>query len=265
MAYGLSRWKNILFGMYFFRLARKYPAAAKKRLIEMLKPQLPKDYDIATHFTPNYNPWDQRICLVPDADMFKALSDGRASIVTDHIEALTEKGIRLKSGKALEADIIVTATGLKLEVWNGLEVNVDGKRINAAETLAYKGMMYSGIPNLASSFGYTNASWTLKCDLTCDYVCRLLNTLDDRRADFAVPENTDASVEQVPFLDFSSGYVQRAMEKFPRQGSKKPWALHQNYVRDLALLRWGKIDDGTLKFRNAKPAEAQRPLPVAAE
>ena len=265
MAYGITRWKNVLLGMFFYRMSRKKPDAVKKRMIDMVREQLPPGYDIATHFTPTYNPWDQRVCLVPDADMFKSLSSGKAEIVTDHIEAFTESGLKLKSGKTLDADVIVTATGLRLEVWNGLEVSVDGARVDPAKTLSYKGMMYSGVPNMASSFGYTNASWTLKCDLTCAYVCRLINHMDKTGMRQATPRNADPSVQEEPWLDFSSGYVQRSIEKFPKQGSKAPWKLYQNYARDLMALRWGSVTDGAMEFSNPEGAACAASPPAMAE
>jgi monooxygenase len=178
LAYRLIRWHHVLFGMYFFNLARKKPQKVKHALIDMVKKELPRDYDVKTHFTPYYNPWDQRLCLVPDSDFFQSIKVGKTSVVTDHIERFTPGGIKLKSGKELEADVIVTATGLKLELLGGMQVTVDGQLRDLSKSMSYKGMMYSDVPNLASCFGYTNASWTLKCDLTCEYVTRLLNYMD---------------------------------------------------------------------------------------
>lgn len=256
LAYNLIRWRNVLFGMYFYRIARSKPEAVKKQIIGMVREQLGPDYDVATHFTPTYNPWDQRLCLVPDADLFEAIKAGRASVVTDHIETFTETGLTLKSGAELPADIIVSATGLTLQVMNGLALTVDGRRIDPGKTLGYKGMMYEGVPNLASAFGYTNASWTLKCDLTCEYVCRLLNHMKKTGARQVTPRNDDPDVGMEPWLDFSSGYVRRAMDRFPKQGSKAPWKLHQNYARDLMSLRYAPLEDGALKFTNPAPREA---------
>ncbi|HEY8003667.1 MAG TPA: NAD(P)/FAD-dependent oxidoreductase [Phenylobacterium sp.] len=264
LAYGLIRWRNVLFGMWFFRLARNKPDAVKKNIIDMVRAQLGPDYDVETHFTPRYNPWDQRLCLVPDADLFEAIKQGAASVVTDHIETFTEDGLKLKSGRTLPADIIVTATGLNLQVMNGLKLTVDGRAVDPGRTLSYKGMMYEDVPNLASAFGYTNASWTLKCDLTCEYVGRLLNHMQRTGLRQVTPHNDDPSIERQPWLDFSSGYVQRAMEKFPKQGSKAPWKLHQNYALDLMSLRYAKLEDGVLKFSNPKPAKATAREPVAA-
>ena len=264
LAYDIVRWRNVLFGMYFFRVAREKPEQVKQRIIRMVREQLGPDYDVETHFTPSYNPWDQRLCLVPDADMFQQIRSGRASVVTDHIDRFTETGILLKSGRELEADVIVTATGLVLEVWNGVEISVDGRKIDASKTLSYKGMMYEGVPNLASAFGYTNASWTLKCDLTCEYVCRLLNHMKRTGLRQATPVNDDPTVTFEPWLDFSSGYVQRAMAKFPKQGNKTPWKLYQNYAMDLMSLRYAKLDDGVLRFSNPVGQGARAPEKLAA-
>ncbi|MDP3746945.1 MAG: NAD(P)/FAD-dependent oxidoreductase [Phenylobacterium sp.] len=248
LAYALVRWRNVLFGMYFYQMARKKPAQVKAGIIDMVRQQLGPDYDVDKHFTPSYNPWDQRLCLVPDADLFEAIKAGSASVVTDHIETFTETGIKLKSGEELAADVIVTATGLELKALNGLELSVDGHRVDPAKAMSYKGMMYRDVPNLASSFGYTNASWTLKCDLTCEYVCRLLNHMTKTGTSQCTPRNTDPTVGEVPWLDFSSGYVQRAMEKFPKQGSKAPWKLHQNYALDLMNLKYATVADGVMEF-----------------
>jgi len=257
LAYNIIRWRNVLFGMWFFRLARNKPDAVKTNLIDMVRQELGPDYDVETHFTPRYNPWDQRLCLVPDADLFTAIKAGSASVVTDHIETFDETGIQLASGAHLDADVIVTATGLVLQVMNGVSLTVDGAPVDPSQTLSYKGMMYEGVPNLASAFGYTNASWTLKCDLTCEYVCRLLNEMTRTGHRQVTPRNKDGAVELQPWLDFSSGYVQRAMDKFPKQGAKAPWKLHQNYALDLMSLRYARLDDGVLEFSNRAPAKAK--------
>lgn len=270
LAYQLIRWRNVLLGMFFFNQFRKKPAKYKQFLINGVKAQLNPGYDVETHFTPKYNPWDQRLCLVPDADMFQAINNGSASIVTDHIESFTEDGIRLQSGKSLKADIVVSATGLKLVVAGETEVVVDGRTVRWADTMSYKGMMYSDVPNFASVFGYTNASWTLKADLTSEYVCRLLNHMKASGADYVVAPR-DPTVGELPWLDFNSGYVQRAMDEFPRQGDRKPWRLYQNYLLDMLTLRYSKLEDGTLQFRKkgapAVPAneETAAPLVHAAE
>ncbi|MBR7620346.1 NAD(P)/FAD-dependent oxidoreductase [Phenylobacterium sp. 20VBR1] len=258
LAYAVTRWRKVLFGMVFYNYARKQPAKVKAGIIDMVRQQMGPDYDVATHFTPSYNPWDQRICLVPDADLFTALKSGKAEVVTDHIETFTETGIQLKSGKVLEADIVVSATGLVLQAMNGLKLRVDGRAIDPGKTLSYKGMMYSDVPNLASAFGYTNASWTLKCDLTCEYVCRLLNHMKKTGNRQVTPRNNDPNIGEVPWLDFSSGYVQRAMASFPKQGTKAPWKLHQNYALDLMNLRFTKIEDGVLEFSNKAGAKTRR-------
>uniref|UniRef100_UPI0035CABD61 flavin-containing monooxygenase n=1 Tax=uncultured Sphingomonas sp. TaxID=158754 RepID=UPI0035CABD61 len=255
LAYRLVRWRNVLFGMFFFNLARRKPAQTKERLIGMVRAELGPDYDVETHFTPRYNPWDQRLCLVPDADLFDVLRRGTASVVTDTIAHFTPGGIALESGEEIEADIVVTATGLELQLLSDIAFSVDGVPVDLAETYNYKGMMYSGVPNLASSFGYTNASWTLKADLTCGYVCRLLNTMRKRRVRQATPTLGKSVQVPQPFLDFSSGYVTRAMAKFPKQGSAAPWRLHQNYARDLLALRYGSVDDGMV-FSNPAPAKS---------
>lgn len=247
LVYSIVRWKNVLYGMYFFRLCRRAPERAKALILNHVKAMLP-NVDVGKHFTPRYNPWDQRLCLVPNGDLFKAINQGRASVVTDHIETFTERGIRLQSGEELAADVIVTATGLNLKVLGGVQLSVDGETIEPARTMNYKGMMYSGVPNLASSFGYTNASWTLKCDLTCGYVCRLLNYMDKHGYVQCTPRQNDPSVTEVPWLDFSSGYVRRSLDKFPKQGSKAPWKLHQNYALDIMSLKYGSLDDGAMEY-----------------
>ena len=256
LAYGLVRWKNVLFGMVFYTLARKRPERVKQRIVGMVREQLGPDYDVGTHFTPRYNPWDQRLCLVPDADLFEAIKAKRASVVTDTIECFTETGLNLKSGATLDADIIVTATGLNLCLLGDMRVSVDGVPADLSQTMSYKGMMFSDVPNLASSFGYTNASWTLKADLTCEYVCRLLNHMARRGYSQCTPRIGDAPVSEAPWLDFSSGYVQRSIGKFPKQGVRAPWKLYQNYALDLVALRFGKVDDGTMEFARPRATSA---------
>jgi monooxygenase len=257
LAYSLVRWRNVLFGMFFFNMARKRPAKVKDRLIGMVRDELGPDYDIDRHFTPKYNPWDQRLCLVPDSDLFGVLRSGKASVVTDTIDHFTPTGIALSSGETLEADVVVTATGLELQLLSDVAFSVDGAPVDLSKTFNYKGMMFSDVPNMASSFGYTNASWTLKADLTCAYVCRLLNTMKTRGLRQATSRVGDTMLVPAPFLDFSSGYVTRAMEKFPKQGSKSPWRVHQNYARDLLALRYGSVDDG-MEFSNPVPVAPKR-------
>jgi cation diffusion facilitator CzcD-associated flavoprotein CzcO len=247
LAYGITRWKNVLLQMIFFKLARKRPAKVKEKLLEEVRKLLPQGYDVDTHFTPRYNPWDQRLCLVPDSDMFEALSKGDASIVTGEIDSFTETGIRLKNGEALAADIVVTATGLKLQLASDIAFTVDGESRDLAKTLSYRGMMFSDVPNLSYSFGYTNASWTLKADLTGGYLCRLLNHLEKTGNEIALPVR-EPGIEEVPFLDFSSGYVQRARDVLPKQGSKKPWKLYQNYALDMMSLKFASVEDGVIRF-----------------
>ena len=248
LVYPIVRWKNVLLTMLVFQLSRRRPQVMKSIIRRGLERRLPTGYDIDTHFKPRYNPWDQRMCLVPDGDLFEAISAGHASVVTDRIETFTEKGIRLASGAELEADLVVSATGLIMVPLGGVAITVDGREIQLPETLTYKGMMLSGVPNLAFAVGYTNASWTLKCELTCEYVCRLLNHMDAHGHAVCTPRNRDPSVTEEPLIDFSSGYVQRAIEQFPRQGSKAPWRLYQNYPRDVLLLRFGAIEDEGMEF-----------------
>ncbi|SEP45944.1 Predicted flavoprotein CzcO associated with the cation diffusion facilitator CzcD [Rhodospirillales bacterium URHD0017] len=248
LAYGLTRWKNVLLGMYFYQLCKRRPDRAKAMILKGVRYFLGSDYDVEKHFTPRYNPWDQRLCLVPDADLFRAIRARQVSVVTDQIETFTETGIRLKSGSALEADLVVTATGLALQLLGGMTVEVDGKIINPADTLAYKGMMYSDVPNFAVVSGYTNASWTLKADLVCEYVCRLLNHMQKNGLRQCTPRLDDPDMERLPWVDFSSGYIQRAVDKFPKQGARRPWRLHQNYAMDLMSLRYGSLRDKAMVF-----------------
>jgi cation diffusion facilitator CzcD-associated flavoprotein CzcO len=254
LAYSLTRWKQVLLTMYFFNLCRRNPARAKRLLLGGVRAQLGPGHDIATHFTPRYNPWEQRLCLVPDGDLFKAIRSTRASVVTDEIASFTETGLILRSGAEIDADLIVTATGLNLQVLGGLQVTVDGVRIDWSRTMSYKGLMFGGVPNFASAFGYTNASWTLKCDLTCEYVCRLLNHMQAQDLRQCTPRNTDPSITAQPWIDFSSSYVQRSLPLFPKQGSRAPWQAHQNYARDILTLRYAKLDDGAMVFSNTAPA-----------
>ena len=263
LAYALTRWKNVLFGMYFFNLCRSKPELTRQGLIKLVREQLGPDYDVAAHFTPRYNPWEQRLCLVPDGDFFKAIRSGRASVVTDRIDTFTEHGIRLASGEELPADLIVTATGLELQLLSGIEFVVDGRLAELPRSLNYKGMMYSDVPNLAASFGYTNASWTLKADLTSEYVCRLLDHMRRTGTRRCVPVLNDPTVTAEPWVDFSSGYFQRAQGQFPSPGSKAPWKLHQNYARDILTLRLGALEDGVMQFSAPREhANAPRHAPA---
>lgn len=250
LAYSIARWKQILYGIFFYTLARKRPDATKKQIIQLVQQALGPDYNVERHFSPLYNPWDQRLCLVPDSDLFNAIKEGKVSVVTDQIETFTEKGIQLGSGEQLEADIIVTATGLSMKLGGGVAFVVDDKPVNFPDTLSYKGTMFSEVPNLASTFGYTNASWTLKADLIARYVCRLLNYMDQRGYNVCTPRRpTEAgTINEEPILNLTSGYIQRAISMLPHQGSKAPWKLYQNYLQDLVLLKLGRLNDGTLEF-----------------
>lgn len=256
-AYALTRWKNVLMGILIFQLSRRTPGMMKRLISKGVEGHL--GYDVAQeHFKPSYNPWDQRLCLAPDADIFKAIKKGDASVVTEHIDKFTREGLLLKSGKKLDADIIITATGLNMKIMAGLELVVDGAPVTLSDHVAYKGMMYNDIPNAASAFGYTNASWTLKCDLTADYVCRLLNHMDEEGFDYCTPRLNDPEVETVRPVDFTSGYFRRAMKTLPKQGSKTPWKVHQNYVSDMTMLRLRSVEDGAMEFskKQAVPKKA---------
>jgi cation diffusion facilitator CzcD-associated flavoprotein CzcO len=220
----------------------------KDYLIKEVRKLLPAGYDVQTHFTPRYNPWEQRLCLVPDSDLFESIASGRAQVVTDEIERFTAHGVLLKSGRELAADVVVTATGLQLQQLGGAALEVDGRAIDPADLVVYKGLMYAGLPNFAATFGYTNASWTLKADLTSRYVCRLLQHMKASGARVCTPRLADAAMALEPFVDFSSGYFQRELARLPKQGRVKPWKLNQNYLRDIVALRFSRIDDGVLQF-----------------
>ena len=252
LTYFLIRWKNIFRTSLGFYLSRKYPERVKDRLINLVREELGNDYDVEKHFTPRYNPWDQRMCLVPDSDLFNSIKSGKASVVTDHIDHFTENGILVKSGEHLEADIIVTATGIELNALNDIEVSVNNEKVEPHNRLSYKGMMLSGVPNLAFSFGYVNASWTLRADLTCEYVCRLLNRMDKLGVNTCIPQEDPTAIVDDEYIDFSSGYVQRALDRLPKQGKKAPWRNYQNYLKDIFLVRIFSIKDSTLKFYNSK-------------
>ena len=264
-AYTVVRWKNVMLQMLVFRLSRRRPGFVRRLLRNGAVKALPEGYDVDKHFNPSYDPWDQRMCLIPDGDLFEAISRGRADIVTDRIETFTESGIKLESGEELEADAIVTATGLNLLFLGGIEFTVDGRALDVPAALAYKGMMLSDVPNLAFTLGYTNASWTLKADLTSEYMCRLLNHMDDNGYRQCVPRVEDSSVQAVPVIDLKSGYVLRSLEKLPKQGTREPWKLRQNYAIDLRALRHGSVVDGTMQFSSppsASPVDAAEPAAV---
>ena len=254
--YSIVRWKNVLLQTAVYQIARRRPNAIKRMVRRGLERALPSGFDIDTHFTPRYDPWDQRLCLVPDGDLFEALSDGSAEIVTDRIETFTERGLKLESGRELEADLVVTATGLNLLFLGGMELVVDGEPVDLPRTMTYRGMMLSGVPNFIFTSGYTNASWTLKADLVAEYACRLLAHMDAHGHRRCVPEIADATVEEQPLLDFNAGYVLRSIDQFPKQGSKEPWRLRQNYVFDVRTFRRGPIEDGTMRFSSPERAPA---------
>jgi monooxygenase len=246
-AYRISRTLKVGFQGIFFALSRRFPNAIRKLLLGEVQKQIGPDVDMK-HFKPRYNPWDERLCAVKSGDLFNAVKDGSVSIVTDHIDHFTESGIRLKSGEQLEADIVVSATGLDLKFFGGVDILVDGEKFSPSEKLNYKGVMLEDLPNIGFTFGYTNASWTLKADLTSEWICRLLNHMDKTGVHKVVPVNSDPDVTVDDFLDFQSGYVQRSIGKFPKMGNKLPWRLVQNYPVDMAMLRFGKLNDGKLQY-----------------
>jgi cation diffusion facilitator CzcD-associated flavoprotein CzcO len=240
--------KNIALARFFFGLARRRPEATRRSILQRIRDTLPARYDVERHFGPRYNPWDQRLCLVPDNDLFEAIKAGKASVVTDEIARFTPTGLELKSGEDLAADIVVTATGLVVKLMGGVSLTVDGVPASPAGRLVYKGMMLEDVPNLAFAFGYTNASWTLKCDLTARYVCRLIGHMDRSGTRIATPRLRDPSVAREPLLDFSSGYIARASDVLPVRGSKGPWRVPQNYLRDLATFTLGRTQDEAMEF-----------------
>jgi len=253
-AYAITRWKNIRFQQAVYRKTRTAPEKVKKKILHLVRKEMGPDYDVETHFTPHYNPWDQRLCLVPDSDFFLSVRSGKSSIVTDTIDTFTEKGVRLESGEELEADIIVTATGLNLVILGGAEFVVDGQPVNFADTFSYMGMMYSDVPNIVTTFGYINASWTLRADVTAEFACRLLNHMDAARVSQCTPRLRDEDTNMPAkkwITEFSSGYMQRVMHLFPKQGDKAPWLNTQNYLQDKKMINTREIDDGVLQFRNS--------------
>ncbi len=250
VAYAITRWKNIARSMFYYRIARTRPETFRKVLRTEAAAQLGPDFPLDTHFSPRYNPWDERLCMAPDGDLFRVLREGRAAVVTDRIAHFDETGIQLESGAHLDADVIVTATGLRMSILTGVTLNVDGTTVDLARELLYKGMMLSNVPNMAASVGYTNASWTLKSDLIAQHVCRLLNHMREHGYAQVTPRR-DPTMGETPVFDFTSGYVQRALSTLPRQGDRAPWRLYQNYVKDLFMLRHGKVDDPSLEFRPA--------------
>ncbi len=252
VTYFLIRWKNILWQSYTFFLARKFPEKIKNGILDLLVDELGSDFNIKKHFTPSYKPWDQRMCLVPDSDLFKAIKNDKASVVTDKVKQFESDGILLESGKKITADIIVTATGIELNSLNDINVTLDNMKINAHERLTYKGMMLSGVPNFALSFGYVNASWTLRADLTCEYVCRLINLMDKKGVQCCAPIDDESAYGDDDLIDFTSGYVQRGLHLMPKQGNKAPWKNYQNYIKDIFAVRLFSIKDSNLNFYNSK-------------
>lgn len=248
-AYFLVRWKNILMGRLLFILLKRNPQKYKDMLINGVREHLGDDYDLDTHFTPKYMPWDQRLCFVPNGDMFNAINSGKASVVTDTINEFTPKGIKLNSGKELEADMIITATGLNMQFLNGVDIKIDNETLDVSKKLSYKGMMFSDVPNLAASFGYTTASWTLGADLTSEYVCKLLNHMDKKGFTYFSPEPGEDVTAGGDYLDLNSGYIQRSAHKLPKQGSRSPWVMTQNYLKDITQIRFGRIENSDLKFK----------------
>jgi monooxygenase len=253
-AHAAVRWKNILLQMYLYRISRRKPAAVRKQIIKLAQAEIGPEHNAAEYFNPRYEPWDQRMCLIPDGDLFGAMRAGKASIVNGEIETFTEAGLRLTSGQEIDADIIVTATGLKVRLMGAVAIEVDGAPVDIAATTAYKGVMFSDVPNLVSVFGYTNASWTLKSDLIAEYVCRLLSHMDRRGYAICTPRLRDAALAEGPTLPLTSGYIERAKHLLPKQGKLKPWRTNQNYALDVMALRFGAIEDGALEFRRRGPA-----------
>jgi cation diffusion facilitator CzcD-associated flavoprotein CzcO len=255
-AHRLLRWKNMWMTLAIYGLSRRRPALMRRILRGLTRRRLPAGFDVDTHFNPRYDPWDQRLCIVPDSDLFRAIGAGRVSVVTDTVETFTETGIRLRSGAELEADLVVTATGLQLLALGGMELTVDARAVELAKTVAYRGMQLAGVPNLAFAFGYTNQSWTLGCDLTCEQVCRLLQHMDRHGHVACTPRDPGPGLVGTPFVDLSSGYVLRAIERFPRQGADSPWRREQHYARNRRELRRARLDDPVLEFTRARaPAQ----------
>jgi monooxygenase len=248
LAHVANRWKAIAFSTFQYQLARKAPAYMRKTLMTMAKRRLPAGYDVEKHFGPSYNVWDQRLCLAPDGDFFRTIRHGKADVVTDTIDRFTKSGIKLTSGEELQADIIITATGLNMQLIGGVEPTRNGVPMELTSLMTYKGLMFSGVPNFAITFGYTNASWTLKADLVSEFVCRLLNYMDSKGFDFVEPQHPGDTVDELPFMDFSPGYFQRSIDLLPKSGSRAPWRLKQNYLFDMRTIRRGKVNDESLRF-----------------
>ena len=255
-AHVVNRWKAIAFSTAQYQLARKFPAYMRKTLLTMAKRRLPEGYDVEKHFGPSYNVWDQRLCLAPNGDLFKTIRHDQADVVTDTIDRFTKTGIKLSSGDELQADIIITATGLNMQLLGGLKPSRNGEPFDLTSLMTYKGLMFSGVPNFAITFGYTNASWTLKADLVSEFVCRLLNYMDANGFDTVEPQHPGDAVDELPFMDFNPGYFQRAMHLLPKSGSRAPWRLKQNYFFDMRMIRRGRVDDEALHFAKQPAALA---------
>jgi len=257
LGWRLVRWRHLLMQQWYYRFARRRPQAFKARVASAVQRQLGPSFDVATHFAPSYAPWDQRLCIAADADLFRAIRAGRLEVVTDTVERFTAEGLQLASGRTLAADVVVTATGLELQPFNGMAIGVDGRQIEPGQALGYKGLMYEGVPNLAVTFGYTNASWTLRADLCAIYVCRLLAHMRRTGRRVCTPRNRDPGMPLRPWIDFSSGYVRRGADRFPKQGDRDPWRAHQDYFKDLLALRFSPLEDGALEFSDPEPAGAK--------
>jgi cation diffusion facilitator CzcD-associated flavoprotein CzcO len=253
-AYRIIRRKNIALARGFYRACQRAPELMRRLLIANVRRQLPKNYDVNTHFTPTYKPWQQRLCMVPSGDLFKTISSGKASVVTGRVARFTKSGVLLESGRELLADIVVTATGLNMSPFGKISLRVDGTQVNLSDTVAFKAMMLSGVPNFAFVIGYTNIAWTIKVDLVCEHFCRLLDYMDERGFEAVVPVIDDPDMRRVPIMNLSSGYIQRAIEKFPRGGVHGPWTFPHDYEVDVERLQTGPIEDSSLKFTTKKPA-----------
>jgi monooxygenase len=254
LAHFVNRWKQIGYSTGQYQLARRFPSVFKKALRQMAERRLPEGFDYDKHFSPRYNPWDERVCLAPNGDLFKAIRSGKAGVVTDTIETFTETGIKLTSGEELQADIIVTATGLNMQLFGGAVASRNGEPIDLPKCMTYKGLMLSGVPNMAITFGYTNASWTLKADLVSEFICRLLNYMDANGFDRVEAQHPGEAIDELPFMDFTPGYFRRAMDSLPKSGSDAPWKLKQNYFFDMRTIRYGKVDEESLHFTKHRVA-----------
>lgn len=255
IAHPIVRWKSILIQMLFYQFSRRFPQAARKTIFRLTRQKLKDSFDVERHFSPEYNPWDQRVCMVPDDDLFNVINEGKASVVTDQIDQFTESGVLLKSGKELDAEIIITATGLKVILMKGIQLSVDNQQVNVGDKLSYKGMMYSDVPNLFMAFGYTNASWTLKCELISKYACRLINYMDEHDYVMCVPRLPQNDLEMSSSVALNSSYIQRSKDNLPKQGDKKPWKVYENYILDIFNFRFTDVNDGTMQFSRQENKE----------